>query len=139
MVRRLIIFLLLFSTTLVYSQRKVSCTGHITAEIIEGVAITSNMARGIQLDDQSVTVSLGEISLASDQDIACNVILNSGDLESAAGVVDTFQPSYSSYGNSSYEDADNKKILRFSASAKNLREQKNGIYKGSYSVMLMYE
>ncbi|NLF81424.1 MAG: hypothetical protein GX566_02905, partial [Bacteroidales bacterium] len=75
----------------------------------------------------STTINLGEISLASDQDIACNVILNSGDLENAA---------FESFTD---EEEDSIKILRFSANAKNLREQKNGIYKGSYSVMLMYE
>ncbi len=140
MVRRFIVILLLFlSATVLYGQKKITCTGHITAEIIEGVAITSNMAKGIQMDDQSTTFNLGEISLASDQDIACNVILNSGDLENTGGIVDAFNPSYTASGYISDEEAEHKKILKFSASAKNLREQKNGVYKGSYSVMLMYE
>lgn len=128
MVRRFIVILLLsLSTTVIYGQNKVSLTGHITAEIIEGVAITPNMENDVELNDQSTTINLGEISLASDQDIACNVILNSGDLENAA---------FESFTD---EEEDSIKILRFSANAKNLRGQKNGIYKGSYSVMLMYE
>ncbi|MFA5301808.1 MAG: hypothetical protein WC395_03890 [Bacteroidales bacterium] len=131
MVRRFIIIQLLFlSTTVLYGQGKVSCTGHITAEIIEGVAVSPSMVTGILLDNPSDDINLGSVRLASDEDIACNVILNSGDLENSGGIIAYYD---------SRNDQDTEKILRFSASTKNLREQKNGVYEGSYSVMLMYE
>ncbi|MFA5443964.1 MAG: hypothetical protein WC128_03250 [Bacteroidales bacterium] len=131
MVRRFIVVLFLFlSTTVLYGQKKVTCTGHITAEIIEGVSVSPSMARGILLDNLSEYMNLGSVRLASDNDIACNIILISGDLENSGGVIASYDIP---------NDHDTEKILRFSASAKNLREQKNGIYKGSYSVMLMYE
>jgi hypothetical protein len=131
MVRRFIVIqLLLLSTAVLHGQGKVSCTGHITAEIIEGVAVSPSMATGMLLDRLADDIDLGSVRLASDEDIACNVILNSGDMDNAGGIIAFYDPQ---------SDQDAEKILRFSSSAKNLREQKNGIYKGSYSVMLMYE
>ena len=131
MVRRFIIFLLLFlSATVLFGQRKITCTGHVSAEIIEGVAVSPSMATAILLNNLSEDMNLGSVRFTSDEDIACNVILNSGDLENSGGVI-AFYDTPNEY--------DSEKTLRFSASAKNLREQKNGIYKGSYSVMLMYE
>ncbi|HRW95238.1 MAG TPA: hypothetical protein P5167_05260 [Bacteroidales bacterium] len=131
MVRRFIIFLLLFmSASVLFGQRKITCTGHVSAEIIEGVAVSPSMATAILLNNLSEDMNLGSVRFTSDEDIACNVILNSGDLENSGGVI-AFYDIPNEY--------DSEKILRFSASAKNLREQKNGIYKGSYSVMLMYE
>jgi len=118
------------SASVLFGQRKITCTGHVSAEIIEGVAVSPSMATAILLNNLSEDMNLGSVRFTSDEDIACNVILNSGDLENSGGVI-AFYDIPNEY--------DSEKILRFSASAKNLREQKNGIYKGSYSVMLMYE
>jgi hypothetical protein len=108
---------------------QVTVTGHISAQIIEGVEVSPKICSEFEVNLLSDKMELGEISLYCDELISCNVILGSGRL------VDI-------YGNGIAMEttvAGDEKTLRFSASTKNLRGKKTNLYEGSFSVVLLYE
>lgn len=125
---KFVIYLALtFLTTSLYGQ--VTVTGHISAEIIDGVEVSPKMSGAYVVNLLSEKIELGEISLSCDEVIACNVILGSGRLIDINGNGIAMETTV----------AGNEKILRFSASTRNLRGKKTKLYEGSFSVLLFYE
>ena len=108
---------------------QVTVTGHISAEIIDGVEVSPKMSGAYVVNLLSEKIELGEISLSCDEVIACNVILGSGRLIDINGNGIAMETTV----------AGNEKILRFSASTRNLRGKKTKLYEGSFSVLLFYE
>ena len=128
MYRKFIIIPLVFlSAFSLYGQ--VTVTGHITAEIIEGVAVSPHMSNGFEVDRLSDDVLLGEVTVSTDESLSCNVLMEEEELINQGGNIITFTPSV----------AELEQKLRFYTCARNLREQKAGMYRGSFSVMLLYE
>ncbi|MEJ1729940.1 hypothetical protein SMA90_26765, partial [Escherichia coli] len=106
--RVIIVLIFFFMASGLYGQ--VTVTGHITAEIIEGFFVSPKMSKGFDVNKYSGDIDLGEVTLSSDDNVACIVILEPGELIHTEGDRITMTTTVA--------ETDNK--MRFSACTKNL-------------------
>lgn len=134
------------------AKAQVVVTGHVTAEIVDAASIspqsvyaleiekTPEFTEGLNYDD----VLLGEITVHSGSDVACNIVVKPATVSVSEGELLTMETSLNqrvgedSRKMSEWEHTDGDQILQLTGNVNTLREQQSGLYEGSYTVVFTY-
>lgn len=121
-----------------------ACIGHISAEVVEAVSISSNMVTNITIEKDKDygqnSLDLGKIVICDGKSSNCNVAVEAATIISESGKTFALTPKtclMSSSNNNSYNDQLNKRILLKGAISE-IEPYKANMYKGSYTIILAY-
>ena len=146
-------FVLVFGIHLQEAVAQTIAIGHISAEVVESVSASSNMLLNLNLvnvknGDITVQMSpsqmntrkvyMGEIALNSGQSIACNVMIKAATLSDEKGNQFTIEPTASLSGQQDTNRADGSQNLQLTGRAMLDKDQANGLYQGSYTMVFAY-
>jgi hypothetical protein len=127
--------------------------GHISAEVVESVSASSNMnltfnlanvsngTRTLQMSPSQMNtrrVEMGEVTLNSGRNIACNVMMKASTLSDNRGNQFTIEPTTSLNGRQDTNRADGSQNLHLTGNAMLEQNQANGLYQGSYTMIFAY-
>ena len=114
--------------------------GHVSAEIIESVSVSSSAVTNFDILNNKVSssnssVSLGEMRVNSGASVAYNVVLKPATLSNINGSSFTIEPT----SKSESQLTSGNQTLRLSANTNNsVQGKESGLYQGSYSVVFAY-
>ena len=114
--------------------------GHVSAEIIESVSVSSSAVTSFDILNNKVSssnssVSLGEMRVNSGASVAYNVVLKPATLSNINGSSFTIEPT----SKSESQLTSGNQTLRLSANTNNsVQGKESGLYQGSYSVVFAY-
>ena len=113
--------------------------GHISAEIIESVSVSSSAVTSFDILNNKVSssnssVSLGEMRVNSGASVAYNVVLKPATLSNINGSSFTIEPT----SKSESQLTSGNQTLLLSANTNSVQGKESGLYKGSYSVVFAY-
>lgn len=125
--------------------------GHVTAEVVESVSVSSRAITGFDMKGgnnllalaQTKTgwnyenIDLGEIKINSGTNVACNVVMKPATLSDTKGNGFTIEPSATSFL-SDAQRADGNLILHLNGKAHMAQGQASGLYQGSYTMVFAY-
>lgn len=135
----------------VCGQEKV--TGHITAEVIESVHASAAVFTSSELKSEQVSagllqqngtyrnsdmLNLGAVAINAGVNIACSINLNEATLSDSQGNSFTIEPLSISSGRSDTLRADGSHTLLLNGTASLTHGFASGLYKGSYTVVVLY-
>lgn len=146
------IILSILSLIFVYpAKAQVTVTGHVTAEIMDAASVSSQSFYSHQIDRSPDFASemdfdsfvLGEVTIHSSSDVACNVVLKPADISGSEGESLRVETSLAPAGNkeqklSEIHHTDKDQTLQLTGDVSALREQRSDLYKGSYTVVFAY-
>ena len=139
--------LLLIALVNMFSALKLNgqcvAVGHVSAEIIESVSVSSSAVTNLTLGDKQSSnndncVCLGEMKINSGASVACNVVVQSGTLSNTKGDSVSIEPSASSSLKAENQFTEGNQTLRLAANTSSLKGMESGLYQGSYSVVFAY-
>ena len=110
--------------------------GHISAEIIESVSVSSSAVTNFDIlnSKASSNVSLGEMKVNSGEGVAYNVVVKPATLSNINGSSFTIEPT----SQSENRLTSGNQTLRLSANTNSVQGKESGLYQGSYSVVFAY-
>jgi len=113
--------------------------GHVSAEIIESVSVSSSAVTSFDILNNKVSssnssVNLGEMKVNSGASVAYNVVLKPATLSNINGSSFTIEPT----SQSESQLTSGNQTLRLSANTKFVQGKESGLYQGSYSVVFAY-
>ena len=113
--------------------------GHVSAEIIESVSVSSSAVTSFDILNNKVSssnssVSLGEMRVNSGASVAYNVVLKPATLSNINGSSFTIEPT----SKSESQLTSGNQTLRLSANTNSVQGKESGLYQGSYSVVFAY-
>ncbi|MBP1670564.1 MAG: hypothetical protein H6Q22_136 [Bacteroidetes bacterium] len=113
--------------------------GHVSAEIIESVSVSSSAVTNFDIlnskaSSSNSNVSLGEMKVNSGAGVAYNVVVKPATLSNINGSSFTIEPTSQS-GN---QLTSGNQTLRLSANTNSVQGKESGLYQGSYSVVFAY-
>lgn len=125
--------------------------GHVTAEVVESVSVSSRAITGFDMKGgnnllalaQTKTgwnyenVDLGEIKINSGTNVTCNVVMKPATLSDTKGNGFTIEPSATSFL-SGAQRADGNQTLHLNGKAHMAQGQASGLYQGSYTMVFAY-
>jgi len=111
-------------------------TGHVSAEIIESVSVSSSAVTNFDIlnSKASSNVSLGEMKVNSGAGVAYNVVVKPATLSNINGSSFTIEPT----SQSENRLTSGNQTLRLSANTTSVQGKESGLYQGSYSVVFAY-
>ena len=119
------------------SSAQATVTGHVSAEIVEAVSVSSNATTDITIHNHTAanhnSLNLGNITVKSGSSVSCNIVINPATVSSRSGNSFTLVPSAgisnTLYGNNT---------LALKGIAEMQSDTSSGEYKGSYSIIFAY-
>ena len=113
--------------------------GHVSAEIIESVSVSSSAVTNFDIlnskaSSSNSNVSLGEMKVNSGAGVTYNVVVQPATLSNINGSSFTIEPSSQSENRLS----SGSQTLRLSANTNSVQGKESGLYQGSYSVVFAY-
>lgn len=127
--------------------------GHVSAEVIEAVSVSSLAVTGFDMNNESSlaataqldqtdwnyeNVNLGSIKINSGKDVACNVVMKSAELSDSNGNGFTIEPSALSANQSDTQRTDGNQTIQLNGRARIAQRQASGLYQGSYTMVFAY-
>ncbi len=134
------------------AKAQVVVTGHVTAEIVDAASISPQSVSAFEiyktpdLTDEFFNddVLLGEVTVRSGSDVACNIVVKSATVSGSEGELLTMDTSLNQrFGEESRKlselhHTDGDQTLQLTGNVNTLREQRSGLYEGSYTVVFAY-
>jgi len=113
--------------------------GHVSAEIIESVSVSSSAVTNFDILNNKASssnsiVNLGEMKVNSGASVAYNVVLKPANLSNFKGSSFTIEPT----SQSESQLTSGNQTLRLTANTNSVRGKESGLYQGSYSVVFAY-
>ena len=145
--------LLLCAGTVATVCGQVTITGHITAEVVESAHASASVVTSSDLKNEQVNaesfqqegayqnsdiLNLGAVSIKSGENIACSIKLHETTLSDKNGNCFTIEPASINSGRSDTLRADGSQTIRLNGTSSLTRGFASGIYKGSYTVVVLY-
>ncbi|HHV02706.1 MAG: hypothetical protein WCQ69_01620 [Bacteroidales bacterium] len=134
------------------AKAQVVVTGHVSAEIVDAASISTQSAKSLEIAKSSDFAAeidfdsyvLGEFIIHSGSDVACNVVLKPASISGSEGEMLTLETSLKNSIDNHCETlgyqhhTDGDLTLQLTGNVNTLREQRSGLYQGSYTVILAY-
>jgi len=134
------------------AKAQVVVTGHVTAEIVDAASISPQGVYALEIDKtpdftNSINyddVLLGEVTVRSGSDVACNIVVKPATVSGSEGELLTMETSLNQrIGEESkklneWEHTDGDQTLQLTGNVNTLRKQQSGLYEGSYTVVFAY-
>ena len=128
---------------------QVTVKGHITAEVIESAhasstVVTSSVVQNEQVNTESGTLqntdvlNLGAVTIHTGLNTACDIKLNEATLSDCNGNIFTIKPASITSGRSDTVRADGSHTLLLNGIASLTHGLASGLYRGSYTVVVLY-
>jgi len=134
------------------ARAQVVVTGHVTAEIVDAASISPQGIYALEIDKtpdftdelQYDDVLLGEVTVRSGSDVSCNIVVKAATVSGSEGELLTMETSLNqrvgeeSRKLSELHHTDGDQTLQLTGNVNTLREQRSGLYEGSYTVVFAY-
>lgn len=127
--------------------------GHISAEVVEAVSASSDVATNFDLSYSTnginslgvnnsamiaENVSLGSIHISAGKNIACNLTVKTANLTDEKGNGFSMQPIASFAGKSDSQQVEGSQTIELAGLAMLNSNQASGMYQGSYTLVFAY-
>ena len=136
------IFILLALLSLAFfAEAQVRVTGHVSAEIVEAVSVSSATNNLLSLNtEQGVeNLDLGQISLNGGQHAVCAVLVKSSGITGEHGSSVAFTASNTANAGSGIMDQRGSRVFNFSGAADpTIQNKSDHNYQGEYNVTFAY-
>lgn len=126
--------------------------GHVSAEVVESVSVSSKAITSFEIDAVTVgdtlqpeqiylpsgTVDLGAITINSGRGITCSVVVKPASLTDDSGNRFTLSPTVQNNPFASAARRNGSQTIALDGKTRMARDQASGLYKGSYTVVFAY-
>jgi|WetSurMetagenome_2_1015567.scaffolds.fasta_scaffold118004_2 hypothetical protein len=119
--------------------------GHVTAEVVESVSASSHIMTNFSIQSNTNPsmmntrkVDIGDIAVASGQNVSCNVIIKPAVMSNESGSKFVIEPNTTLSGRKDTSRADGSQSIHVTGTAMIGQDQVNGQYNGSYTMVFAY-